>query len=121
VGAQIPSPFVQVPPVQTLQTSHGPADETTIFEPLPTTVQACAGGAAAMGATIAEAVDMAVTSHAASFFISCPFVGRPSVSIGPGTALVQRIRAVHTICPQLQITGVNYRDVFSLLKREATP
>jgi hypothetical protein len=86
-GLTFPAPLVQASPVQTLQTSHGPADETTVSEPLPTTVQACAGGAAAMGATIAEAVDMAVTSHAASFFISCLFMsllfGRPTVSISP--------------------------------------
>lgn len=90
-GPHVPSPFVQVCPVQTLQTSHGPAEETTISGPLPTTVQAWAEGAAPMGAIIAEAVDMAVISHAASFFMSCPFCwSTPTASIGPGIALVQR-------------------------------
>jgi hypothetical protein len=65
---------VQASPVQTVQTSPGPADETKVPDPLPTTVQACAGGATATGAApIAAAADMPVTSHAASFFISYPF------------------------------------------------
>jgi hypothetical protein len=70
-----PVPFVQASPVQTLQTSHGPADETKVPDPLPTTVQACAGGATATdAAVIAKAGDVAVTSAAASFFISYPLL-----------------------------------------------
>jgi hypothetical protein len=74
-GAEVVPPFpprfVQVSPVQTVQTSPGSADATELPHELPTTVQACAGGATATGAAaIARAADMAVTSHAASFFIS---------------------------------------------------
>ncbi|WP_375488018.1 hypothetical protein [uncultured Mycobacterium sp.] len=39
-----------------------------------------------MGATIAEAIDVDITSHAASLFISCPFFGRPTASIAPAAA-----------------------------------
>jgi hypothetical protein len=70
-GPTFSAPFVQASPVQTVQTSPGPADETKVPDQLPTTVQACAGGATATSAAaIAAAADMAVTSHAASFFIS---------------------------------------------------
>jgi hypothetical protein len=73
-GVQVGPPFlassvVQTSPLQTVQTP--PTDETEVTSQPLATQEACAGGATATGAAaIAAAADMAVTSHAASFFIS---------------------------------------------------